>query len=439
MSSTLLAVNVPSRTLTSLLDAGEKRKDREEALRATNEEKWKAKKRRRHTKEWNGLPPDPPGPPRYPSETTIGEAQKFLGLDDDMYREVRDRFRDICVERDIHKKTVCGPERWDAAKDSLIRDYPYFQQLFLSSDPPMLAPLRLSLDIICMDVTKHLRTQSKTMSLAEAKNTLGLNPFESRVLKKKLINILVANNFINTYESDNWSGLKDEWLEGTAIKDRMPTEEGPQRERFFKAIQLLCRDTLKRWRESSRRSSVKNETLPMTATVPGQQTLDQVHQEQKAATKPARRARQATSLLADLDKHDVQIDPSLLQAANSSSTESKAGENAPALYPAPIATDAATDPPLAVYFRRSSSSDHVSAPSLWLGALSTRSIGSLQEAALSFPGGGEYSVEKLQGVSAGPDGGELLYQIDHDDELQGYLIHNDGRKATFVVDLRPRN
>lgn len=414
---------------------GEKRKDREEALRVNNEEKWKSKKRRRHTKEWNGLPPDPPGPPRYPSETTIGEAQKFLGLNDDMYREVRDRFKDVCASRDIVKKTICGPERWESAKETLVQDYTYFQQLFLGSDPSMLAPLQLSLDIICMDVTKHIRTQSKTMSLAEAKNTLGLNPHESRILKQKLIDILEANDFINTYESDNWGGLKEEWLQGTSIKDRMPIEEGPDRERFLKAVQLLCRDTLKRWREAQRKTTSKpNQQDPGPETASTQSIQRDIQ-----LPKPARRARQASSLLAEIGRDEVQIDPSLLQAAN---TSSPLGSNhsVAASYPAPAATDVAAEPPLAVYFRRSPLSSNVSAPPLWLGALSSRTISGLHSAALSFVGGQDYDITRIEGVShGGSDGGELLYQIDHDDELQGYLVHSEGRKATFVVHLAPHS
>ena len=314
-----------------------------------------------------------------------------------------------------------------------MQNYPYFQELFLRSDPSMLAPLQLSLDIICMDVTKHIRTQSKTMSLAEAKNTLGLNPLESRILKQKLINILVANDFINTYESENWSGLKEEWLEGTAIKDRMPVAEGPARERFLKAIQLLCRDTLKRWREAQRKSSVKGPNQPGSKT---KSITVQKPQRQAPQPKPSRRARQASSLLAELTGGEAQIDPSLLQAANTSSAVS-ATHDVTALYPAPAATDIAAEPPLAVYFRRSPLSGDTSAPPLWLSELSTRTIHGLHQAALDFKGGQGFAIARIDGVSQGSDGGELLYRIDHDDELQGYLIHSEGGKAMFVVQLLP--
>ncbi|PNS19477.1 hypothetical protein CAC42_7321 [Sphaceloma murrayae] len=410
-------------------DVGDKR--RRDDLQANSEQKWKSKKRRRHTKEWNGLPADPPGPPRYPSETTIGEAQKWLGLDNDMYREVRDHFQGICAERGIVKKTICGPEQWEAAKQYLVQSFPYLHQLFTSCEQSAIQPLQLSLDIICMDVTKHIRTQSKTMSLADAKNTLGLNPLESRLMKQKLVKILMANNFVNTYETENWSELKEEWLEGTSVKTRMPTEDGPERERYLKALQLLCRDTLKRWREAQRTARKKSQDGDQSRA-----PTDQIPQEAGPAPKSAaRRGRKAVPATAQSATSDVQIDPSLLLAASSSSMLNS--EHAlPEAYPAPDAAEAALVPPLAVYFRRSLSTDS-GVPGLWLGVLATRNLGGLYQAALNFQGGSDYGVVKIEGVAPSAQG-ELLYQIDRDDELHGYLLHSDGGKATFVVHLARR-
>jgi hypothetical protein len=47
-----------------------KRKERYEKLQAESDERWAAKKRRRRTRGWAGLPADPPGPPRFPSSAT---------------------------------------------------------------------------------------------------------------------------------------------------------------------------------------------------------------------------------------------------------------------------------------------------------------------------------------------------------------------------------
>ena len=137
-------------------------------------------------------------------------------------------------------------------------------------------------------------------------------------------------------------------------------------------------------------------------------------------------------MLAELGGEEAQIDPSLLQAANTSN------EDVAALYPAPVTSDIAAEPSLAVYFRRSPHNGGVSAPPLWLGALSHRTVAGLHAAALGFVGGQDYKVSRIDGVSPSPDGGELSYQIDQDDELQGYLAHSEGRKPTFVVQLAPR-
>src|SRR2546423_7987089 len=48
-----------------------KRKERYEKLQAESDERWAAKKRRRRTRGWAGLPADAPGPTRLPSEATI--------------------------------------------------------------------------------------------------------------------------------------------------------------------------------------------------------------------------------------------------------------------------------------------------------------------------------------------------------------------------------
>ncbi|KAF4553385.1 Hypothetical protein D9617_7g031120 [Elsinoe fawcettii] len=425
------SADVTEHDLSFLTEAhtGEKRKDRDE-LQANSDEKWKSKKRRRHTREWNGLPADPPGPPRYPSETTIGEAQKWLGLDNEMYRAVREQFQSICGERNITKKTICGPEEWEAAKSYLIESHAYLQQLFGTSEQSALQPLQLSLDIICMDVTKHMRNQSKTMSLAEAKNTLGLNPLESRIMKQKLIKILIENNFVNTYETENWGQLKEEWLQDTAVQARMPTEDGPAKERYLKALQLLCRDTLKRWREAQRTSEQKQGESGNEPT--GAKTTN-VTPKTKPKSAP-RRGRKSAPAAPEAANNDVQIDPSLLQAANTSSMLS-AEQHQPEAYPAPDAAEASLEPPLAVYFRRGSTSTDTGVPPLWLGVLATRNLNGLYEAALGFQGGSQYVVVKIEGVTLTPQGGELLYQIDQDDELHGYLLHSVGGKATFVVHL----
>src|ERR1700709_831617 len=96
-----------------------KRQERLAKLQAESAERWASRKRRRRTRGWAGLPADPPGPPRFPSETTIDESKAFLSLDSRLYRDIRARFQRICEDSDIIKKTIAGPERGEAAKDRL--------------------------------------------------------------------------------------------------------------------------------------------------------------------------------------------------------------------------------------------------------------------------------------------------------------------------------
>ncbi|KAL9626526.1 MAG: hypothetical protein Q9164_007859, partial [Protoblastenia rupestris] len=58
-----------------------KRKERFDKLQAESDQRWQEKKRRRRTRGWAGMPADPPGPPRFPSETTLDESKVFLSLD----------------------------------------------------------------------------------------------------------------------------------------------------------------------------------------------------------------------------------------------------------------------------------------------------------------------------------------------------------------------
>jgi hypothetical protein len=101
-----LAYRAPSPELSPEVLA--KRQERLQKLQAESEERWAARKRRRRTRGWAGLPADPPGPPRFPSETTIDESKAFLSLDSHLYRDIRARFQRICEEADVIKKTIAG-------------------------------------------------------------------------------------------------------------------------------------------------------------------------------------------------------------------------------------------------------------------------------------------------------------------------------------------
>ena len=117
-----------------------------------------------------------------------------------MYRELRDHFQRICEETGFIKKTIAGPEKWQAAKDRLIRESPHLQTVFWGGHPQLEAKA-LALDVVCTDVTKRMRTLERRMTIAEAKNALGINPEESRQIRNAFYNTLKADHFTSKLEA----------------------------------------------------------------------------------------------------------------------------------------------------------------------------------------------------------------------------------------------
>lgn len=384
--------------------------------------KWQARKRRRPQTDRGGDQADIRGPPRYPSETTLGEVRNLLQLDKQMYWDMRSQFEDICRQRGIVRKTTCGPEAWQAAKDFLVQTNPHLSQVFSTPDQSQLQRMRLSLDVACMDVTKHIRNAGKSITLADAKNILGINPDQARELRDSLMTILAANGFVNTFESDNLGELKEQWMDQTALRSQIPTEEGPDKERVVKAINLLCREIMKRWREEQAKHD------PTKARKPKTKSDGPVIPRSRKSTTTVPQATMTTAK-ADSERDDPQIDPSLLLAA---SNHSLLEEPLPLPAPYPLPDGSANSIP--AYFRLHPMSTAQGAPSLWLGALAHPNVQSLQAAALSCRIGGHPSqIGRIEGMVGSPAAPEMMIQIDHDDELQAYLSHVGAGKATFVV------
>ncbi|KAF7864014.1 hypothetical protein EAF04_006979 [Stromatinia cepivora] len=229
-----------------------KRQERYAKLQAESAERWAARKRRRRTRGWAGLPADPPGPPRFPSETTIDESKSFLSLDNRLYRDIRAKFQRICEEAGIIKKTIAGPERWEAAKDRLIQESEHLQSVFWNNDDN-LDPKKLALDVVCGDVTKRMRTLERRMTIAEAKNALGVNPEESRQLRNAFYQTLKADHFTSKLEAgeEHWQELKASWINGSELLQNLlaPGDADPQHAQKVKAMEVLCRDVMKRLRD----------------------------------------------------------------------------------------------------------------------------------------------------------------------------------------------
>ncbi|KAL9115994.1 MAG: hypothetical protein Q9227_000362 [Pyrenula ochraceoflavens] len=420
----------------------EQRKRRREEMQKESDERMASRKRRRRTRGWGGLPADPPAPPRFPSETTIDESKAFLSLDSDNYREVRDHFQRICEEMSIKKKTLAGPEQWHAAKDRLIHESPPLQNVFWS-DNSNLEQKALALDVICGDVTKRMRTLERRMTIADAKNILGINPEESRLIRNAFYAILKADHFTSKIEAgdDHWKELKAQWISVTPLVQTIlaPGNSDPEHANKLKAVEVLCRDVMKRLRDDQVKADpnhkVNKPVSPVTKkTTSAPNTSKSRNASSNVNASTARNV--ATSLNPDIsngisslasralasaplitsDVTDMQIDPSLLEAAAGTALEEEP--------PLDLRSS------LAVYFRLGPQST-ANGQNLWLGSLKSRSHNSLHQAISErYP---DTSVERIDGVEKVTNGKELSWQIDNDDELDAYLDHMRGKKATFVV------
>ncbi|PYH37175.1 Clr5 domain-containing protein [Aspergillus neoniger CBS 115656] len=414
-----------------------KRKERLERLKAESEERWASRKRRRRTRGWAGLPADPPGPPRFPSETTIDESKKYLGLDNAMYRQVRDQFQRICEEAGFIKKTVAGPERWQDAKNKLIEGSPHLQQVFWH-DPNQLEAKTLALDVLCTDVTKRMRTLERRMTIAEAKNVLGINPEESRQIRNAFYNTLKADHFTSKLEAgdEHWKELKDQWIQNSELLRQIlaPGPADPEHTAKVKALEVLCRDVMKRLRDDqTKRDPARKQSVPhapASQSEPGSPPVSSSYGSGIANGISTLASQALASAPSDLS--DMQIDPSLLQAANDPSFATGPSDSAAAFgYVDPILGPSVLHVP--VYLRIHPQSPLHGDSKTWVEKLTARSVAELQQiVGEKYP---DAVVTKIEGMDRDEKGNEIPFVIDEDHELDAYLTHVQGRKATFVFCL----
>lgn len=472
----------------------QKRQERFAKLQAESAERWATRKRRRRTRGWAGLPADPPGPPRFPSETTIDESKAFLSLDNRLYRDIRARFQRICEEAEIIKKTIAGPERWEAAKDRLIQESPHLQSVFWSNEDNQEAK-KLALDVVCSDVTKRMRTLERRMTIAEAKNALGVNPEESRQLRNAFYQTLKADHFTSKLEAgeEHWKELKSQWINGSQLLQNIlaPGNSDPQHQEKVKAIEVLCRDVMKRLRDDqTKRDPTRKKKFDSNFTAPEQsmqrmpetmaefdrgnenngfqasshhnlvqtatraQAQSQAVQPQVQPQSQSRVQAQAHQVQAHAQQHpqvmmdhgNMQIDPSLLLAAANDPSLMNRGmqsmqnqfseqQYADQQYAAQAAQAAfpPTASSIAVYFRLHPASEVQTNSRLWVSTLTMASVDELRQlAAAKFPG---TLAIRIEGVIKQPNGHEMTLPIDSDEELEAYLAAISGVKPMFHVQL----
>ena len=420
-----------------------KRKERLDKLQAESDQRWQEKKRRRRTRGWAGLPADPPGPPRFPSETTLDESKSYLSLDNALYREIREHFARICDDSDIVKKTVAGPEKWQQAKDRLIRENIHLQKVFWIENTQLDAKA-LALDVVCTDVTKRMRTMERRMTILEAKNALGINPEESRQMRNAFYSTLKADHFTSKLEAgdEHWKELKEQWMQGQTLLLSIlaPGDADPDHATKVKAVEVLCRDVMKRLRDDqTKRDPIRKDrdqagpSTEQSSTKKGgnKTTAGTPRGVGKGISTLASKALASTPIVAS-NVSDTQIDPSLLRAANDPSFAADHGNLGNSLpdYMQATETDNAAAP-VAVYLRPHPKSQVYRTAKVCLGTLSTRSVAELRELLASK--WTSASIVRIDGIEKRPGGQEISYLIEEDDELDAYLTHVQGRKATFVA------
>ncbi|KAK2867845.1 hypothetical protein FQN49_003408, partial [Arthroderma sp. PD_2] len=430
-------------------DIAERRKERLERLKIESEERWATKRRRRRTRGWAGLPADPPGPPRFPSETTIDQSKKYLCLDNDRYRELRDHFQRICEEAGFIKKTIAGPEKWQIAKDRLIQESTHLQAVFWG-EPVLLDAKALALDVVCTDVTKRMRTLERRMTIADAKNALGINPEESRQVRNAFYDTLKASHFTSKLEAgdEHWRELKDRWIRDSELLQHTLNSPATDTEHAtkLKAIEVLCRDVMKRLRDDQTKRDTCRKRPHPGASAPKQSNKKPTAPAPVTTCVPNRISTLASEALASApivsgDMSDIQIDPSLLQAANDPSfrVDSTHQDNNPhALsYVDPVLHTPVNPTPLYFHIHPQSAPRCLEDPEPWIDKLSVQSVAELRNTIMAKVKNAQQIV-RIEGIDTADrsHSHQSSVVINDDDELGVYLQRMKGYEATFVALLR---
>ena len=424
-------------------------------LQAQSDHLLQTRKRRRRIRGYGHLPADDPNlPPRYGSETSLDECKAILHLSNEAYVDIRTQYDAICREMGIVKMSLCQEGQWQESKDRLVRE-----NMHLSS---MLHPLQPDLDkrsnavnCICSDVTKRMRNEGKTLTIAEANNTLGLDPFESKNIRRLLYDILEADHFTTVVAcgKEHIAKLRDQWYTKSDVLQEAVACADPQK---MRAIDLLNKDARKRYCDDQLRKHPdkkqwqkqkhygpgpgpaqglprgKNGTaLPNSNTASQPLTPARTRKRDFIPLGPAWEGHEQPDMriltIADaVPPIDFDLDP-LLHPRYGPIWPPTSSEPAQASQPAPASTA------IPAYFRLAPSPQIVgSHPKMWLGKLMSRSVDALHQAATSKSGASK--VVKVHGIVKNEDGSEDSWLIEQDDELSVYL--DEAReKATFVVVL----
>jgi hypothetical protein len=454
-------------------------------LQAESDARWKTRKRRRRTRGWGPLPADDPNePPRFPSETTLDESKSYLHLDKKLYRQVREQFEVICREMDVNRKTSAGPEKWALVKNRIVMENAHLTEVFRNDPEALLANSQnptpdnkkaLALDVICMDVTKRMRTIGQKLLLPEVKNTLGFNPAETREARNGFYEVLKKYYVTTKTEAgvETWNDMMREWMETDIVARAVALGPAdPEYGKKLKSLEALARDVLKRYRsDNNKKYPGGRQQISIAAADLSASNIQQSSQGQQ----PLHGSSSVQHAVEDDDTPElgVQIDPSLLLAANDPSVmpphshqrqhgqqqqhqhqqqeaqqyqlrqhqqqrHRQQSQQQSTSYVMPQTFYNTAPAPVPIYFRlHPHSAATMRGKHLWLSILQTGTFSELRSLAMrEHPGMAVIKVEGLvvHRIPGQPDR-EILFTIDDDDELAGYLEHVAGGKATFVVIL----
>ncbi|KAL2756591.1 hypothetical protein ACRALDRAFT_1080783 [Sodiomyces alcalophilus JCM 7366] len=442
-------------------------------------------KPRRLTRKHGIRPRDVTTPPRFPSELTLDESKAILGLEKESYKAMRAIFTQICEEASVLKKTLAGPERWEALKDDLIRRFPPLEaEMWQSRDN--LDRKKLALDIICCDCTKRMRVKERHFALTQSRDIMGLNPYETRQARV-VFYALVERHAIRSKTHAGiakWNELKNEWVATCPYVQRVlaggPSD--PAYEDKLKALERLAQDVMKRrWHDNARARKkqsahaatpgAQSPDEPAAAQVPeaaahtqagfefvlrpgemaGSSTTGDVgvgvsiggNQSQAAMTSSNTAQSQATPTPSSLlvgtaasslpGQEEVVLDPRLRTAPATQQPPVQAATPAPA--PTVTVPPGPPSSSTAIFLRPHESSTFPTGASVWIGTIDSRSVREVRRAAVErYPGA---TCLRVEGILRDSRGAEMPLLIQGDAELEAYLAHLNGTTPTFAVQLVP--
>ena len=471
-----------------------KRQARQARLLAESEERLKSRTRRRRTKVWSGLPPDPAAPPRYPSELTMEECKRELGLDKQLYQKLRGTFEEICRVNNIVKKTLCGPDTWKAVKEELIRREPHLQSIFWGPGATTVNQTQqpMALELLCTDVTKRIRTIGSRITISGAKNILALTPQEGRDVRSAFDAILKEDYFVSKLEvpREHWEGLKAKWVERSPLLQQRLSggASDPDYATKVKCLESIAADVQKRHRDEQTKkdpsltksidpandqmADIAQTTLTSPSTLTGLahdvpnteplppfppnenmvtsplERIDQRHHEHENSQEayrnvPSSNISEPSVGMTTLASRALASHPSLFDYGDIHGTQIDPSLLQAAALPQGIgysSNQPSNNESIAIYFRMSplSSTQYLNShPRVWLDTLtSPYTVVKMKQLASVRAHEGTISVRKIEGVAPGiGDEGGSKWRIDEDDELEAYLEMVRSGKATFVVEL----